>query len=324
MKKILCMIFVAMLATALCFATGGREAGGAEWPERGRTISLIVPFAPGGGMDMSGRLLSPFLEKHLGVTVTVHNIAGANGWTGWTQAIRARPDGYTLVYANYPAQIAGYLDPATNIPYTFRDFTPISLHVTDENILVLRPNDTRFRTAADFVAHARANEVTMTTGGRLSDDHFLIEKVNSALRTRIRPVHMQNTPEGFAAVLGGHVDGQIANVSEYFQRLNAGEVIVLAQFYPRRSPHMPNIPTFGEAGFPGIYGDSSRGLLAPPNLDPAVKEKLLRVIRDVMTDPEHVAAANRIGATINPIIGDDFGRWLQEQEDAIRILMPSM
>ena len=321
MKKFVCIVLAALIATSLCFAAGRRDAGG-EWPTRG--ITLIVPFAPGGGMDMSGRLLAPFLERHLGVPVTVINVAGANGWAGWTQAIRAAPDGYTLVYANYPAQIAGYLDPANNIQFTFRDFTPIALHVTDENVAVFRPNETRFPTVASWVEYARVNEMTMATGGRLSDDHFLIARMNRYLGTRIRPVHMQNTPEGFAAVLGGHIDGQIANVSEYFQILEAGGAKILTQFWPHRSPHMPQIPTLAESGFPGIYGDSSRGLLAPPNLNPAVRERLLRVMVDVMNDPEHHAAAARVGATLNPIIGDDFYRWLEQQENDIRRLMPYM
>lgn len=72
-------------------------------------------------MDATSRLLAPYLEKALGVTVTVENVDEANGWSGWTQAITAAPDGYTQVYANYPQMITDYLNPTNNISYTFRD-----------------------------------------------------------------------------------------------------------------------------------------------------------------------------------------------------------
>ena len=325
MKKIVCVILTVLIAATLCFAKGGNESsGGAGWPEKGKNISLICPFRAGGGMDLSARLLAPYLEKHLGVTVTVQNVDGANGWAGWTQGIKAKPDGYTLVYANYPAQISGYLDPATNVPYTFRDFTAISNHVTDVNVIVFRPDENRFRTAAEFVDYAKANEMTFTTGGRASDDHILIAQINKKLGTKLKPVHMANTAEGIAAMLGGHVDGVVGNVSEFYQRLKSGECIILAQFNPKRSSFMSDVPTFEEGGFAGIYGDSSRGLLAPPSLDPAVKEKLMKVIKDVMVDPEHIAAAEKVGASINAMIGTDFEKWLGEQEIIIKDLMPDL
>jgi tripartite-type tricarboxylate transporter receptor subunit TctC len=273
---------------------------------------------------MGARLLAPYLEKHLGVTVTVLNVEGANGWVGWTQGIKAKPDGYTLIYANYPAQIAGYLDPATNVQYTYRDFTAVSNHVTDINVLVFRPDEKRFRTSAEFVNYAKANELTITTGGRASDDHIAIAQINKNLGTKLTPVHMANTTEGIAAMLGSHVDGVMGNVSEFYQRLKAGECSVLAAFSPKRSSFMSTVPTFEEGGFAGIYGDSSRGLLAPPNLDSAVKEKLLRVIKDVMSDPEHTAAAEKIGAAINPMNGADFEKWLGEQEVIIKGLMSEL
>lgn len=112
--------------------SGASSSGGSEtvdWPKD--NINLIVPFAAGGGMDLTGRLAAMYLEQELGVTVTVNNVEGGNSWTGWTQVIQAEGDGYTLGMANYPQCVGGYLNPSSGIPFTYKDFSYIANIVSD-------------------------------------------------------------------------------------------------------------------------------------------------------------------------------------------------
>ena len=325
MKKTVCVIVV-LLTVAFCFAGGGGESTDktADWPEKGKNMILLCPMAAGGGMDINMRMLAPFLEKHLGVKVTVQNVVGAGGWVCWTQLLKAKPDGYTISGANYPTKIAGYLDPASNVPYTFRDFTLLSSYVVDINVLVCRTDETRFRTAAEMVNYAKRNEVTVFNGGRGSDDHVLTVEVNLKLGTKFKPVHMGQTGEGVANMLGGHIDGLVCNVSDIYQRYKEGDLKVLAVFSRERVSLMPDVPTFEEAGFPGLYGDTCRGVVAPPNMDPVLKEKFLRALKAVMTDPEHVAMAAKSGILITAMLGSDFEKYVGEVERKMKELMPSL
>jgi tripartite-type tricarboxylate transporter receptor subunit TctC len=320
MKKTVCGILVVLFTAAFCFAGGSGESSGgvADWPEKGKPVILMCPFGAGGGFDINLRMIAPFLEKHLGTTVTVQNITGANGWVCWNQVIKAKPDGYILAGANYPTQIAGYLDPAANIPYTFRDFTILSNYVRDVNILVCRVDETRFRTAAEMVNYAKEHELTVFNGGRGSDDHVVTMQMNKELGTKFRPVHLGMTAEGTANMLGGHIDGLVCNISDVIQRHRDGDLKIVAQFSRQRTSFLPDVPTFEEAGFPGIYGDTSRGLVAPPNMDPVLKEKILKVLKDVMEDPEHKAAAEKAGIFIDSTtMGPDFEKQIAEVEKKI-------
>lgn len=293
-----------------------------DWPKG--NITLICPFKAGGGMDTASRLIAQFLEKDLGVTVTVNNVEGGNSWTGWMQVNAAKPDGYTLGFANYPAQVGGYLNPSANVKLTYRDFTAVCNIVSDYNCIVTRNEETRFKTGKEFMEYAKENEVTVGTGGGTgSDDHVLIEKINNAFGTKLKATLMASTAEAKAAMLGGHIDAVIGNVSEYYALSQDKSANVLAVCAPKRAEKfMPDIPTLEEQGYADVYGASDRGLIAPPNLDPAVMEKLIATLKEIEQDPEYQATALERGMNINMMYDQDFVTYIDGIEKTMIELKP--
>ena len=141
-----------VLYTAACLAVLAGFAliapAQAQYPEKG--LTLIVPYGAGGGTDITARLLAKDLETVMGKPVTVQNIAGGGGWTGWGTLASAQPDGYTIGYLNVPAIYSGYLDPKLGRKETLDSFTPIINHVIDYNVLTVKP-DSRFKTLKDLI-----------------------------------------------------------------------------------------------------------------------------------------------------------------------------
>ena len=306
-------------------STGGSSTGGSsqaetlDWPKD--NINLIVPFAAGGGMDLTGRLIGQYLEKELGVTVTINNVEGGNSWTGWTQVIQAEGNGYTLGMANYPQCVGGYLNPSSGIPFTYEDFSYIANIVSDPNVLWVSANHSDFTTAQEFFDYAKDNTVVLGTGGGAGcDDDVLIAKVNDALGLSIESGRNSGFSEAKTAVLGGHIDGAVSNVSEVYSMIGStgdDAIHILCIFSEERNELCPDVPTFEECGYPQVLGASDRGLVGPADLDPAIIDYLVEVIQTIDTNEEFHNTAIEQGMTINFMYGDDFEAYVASVEETM-------
>lgn len=295
-----------------------------DWPKQG--ISIICPFKAGGGMDLSTRLTAKYLEKYLGVTVTVNNVEGGNSWTGWTQVAQAKGDGYTLGFANYPAQVAGYLNPSAGIPFTYKDFASIANVVSDPNILVVSANHSDIQTAQEFMEYAKNNSIVLGTGGGAGcDDDVTIAKINDQLGLSIESGRNASTAESKAAMLGGHIAGVIANVSEYYGLVDStgdDAIRILCIFSDKRNDFLPDVPTWTECGYDEIIGGSDRGLIGPANLDPDVKALLIDTLKQIEQDPDFQADAVTQGMSIGMKYGDDFEAFIADTEATMTEMKP--
>jgi tripartite-type tricarboxylate transporter receptor subunit TctC len=146
-----------------------------DYPTRGRAITIIVPFAPGGANDIAARLQAPALEKELGVSVVVVNKPGASTQVGMTQLVQAKPDGHTLGLLTLPGAMQAYLDPSRKAIYSRKDFTVVALQSWDPNGLAVKA-DSPYKNLKDLVAAARVNpeKVKIGTSGLLSTDHMVL------------------------------------------------------------------------------------------------------------------------------------------------------
>lgn len=296
------------------------EAKKLDWPKK--DISIICPFKAGGGMDLSTRLTATYLEKYLGVTVTVNNVEGGNSWTGWSQVAQAKGDGYTLGFANYPAQVAGYLNPSAGVPYTYQSYCNISNIVHDSNILVVSQKYSKYDNLKDLMEAAKTESMVLATGGGAgSDDDVLIAKINEAFGTKFESGRNASTAEGKAAMLGGHVVGAIANVSEYYSIIDStgdDAIWILAIWDEERSDFIPDVPTAEEQGYAGVYGASDRGLIATADLDPEIEAYLIEVLKQINEDPDFKADAVKQGMGIKMIMGDDFDAYIGDIETTMK------
>ena len=271
------MRLIASLCIALLAVIGAATAQ--AFPETGRTLTIIVPFAAGGTTDVSARLLASDLEADLGIRVVVVNRPGATTQIGNAELARARPDGYTLALASLPSLAMTYLDAQRRAPYTRASFTPIAHFISGANVLAVR-NDSPYRTVGDLVAAARANPRTVRVGtvGLMSNSHLPGIAVEDATGVRFRFVHFNGAAPLVTALLAGDVDVAINGTQTTAPHVTAGTMRTIGFFGATRTALMPEVPTLIEQGIP-ISAPSSFAIIGPAGMAPEVVATLTTAIR---------------------------------------------
>ena len=300
---------------------GHRSGFAQQFPARG--ILVIVPYAAGGGSDVSARLLARDLEPILGQPVTIENRAGGGGWIGWGSLAASKPDGYTLGYINAPSMFAGYLDRSQGgaRKESLASFTPLINHVVDPNLWAVRP-DSKFKTVKDVLDEAkrRPGTITLNGGGHGTDDHIAVLGISAKTGTSFQMVHFRGTPEGKTQVLAGTIEVYAANVSEAAEDVKAGLVRPLGVMADKRSVFIPDVPTFREQGFDEVWA-VSRGIAAPANLPKDVETALIGVLEKTNTTKEHTAKAEKLSLEPRVIKGAEYRKFLKDNEQATKKLM---
>lgn len=286
------------------------------YPEK--PIKLIVSFAAGGGTDLGARLLTPYLEKELGVPVVVENKPGGGGWVGYSELLKSKPDGYTIGYVNTPGLITGYLNPTANRKENLDSFEFIINHVIDPGVVAVRADDNRFATINDLVEYAKQNELTATTNGAGSGNHLAILQMNRDLGTKFKPVHTGGTSEALTAVLGGHVDVLIAKVGEVLEPQKEGQIKVLGVAVSERVSQLPDVPTLKEAFGIDLENYSIRGIAGPKGMDPEHVAILQEAFEKAMNNPEHIEKMKEMGLNIDTTKGEEFKKLLQKEEETTK------
>ncbi|MGF9712993.1 tripartite tricarboxylate transporter substrate binding protein [Paenibacillus naphthalenovorans] len=289
-----------------------------KWPDK--PINLIIAYAAGGGTDVGARMLMPYVEKELGVPINIINKPGGGGWIGWTELANAKPDGYTIGYINTPNLMTGYLDPKQKRKENLKSFAPIANHVTDPGAIAIRRDESRFTDIKGLIEYARNNELTATSTGVGSDDHYAILKMNKALGTKFTAVHTKGAAESQTGVIGGHVDVLFANVGEVTSLHNSGEIKVVAVMAEKRSPFLSDIPTLEESGFSGIISGSARGIAAPKDIDPHKLEILRAALEKGIKNQEQIDKQGQSGLQVDYKDGKDYMDLLEKDEQDVLAL----
>jgi tripartite-type tricarboxylate transporter receptor subunit TctC len=321
-KKLLCLAMLVVLSVGLvgCGGKAQPKAGvKADYPTK--PITLIVSFSAGGGTDLGARLLAPYLEKELGVPVVVENKPGGGGWIGYTEMLKSKPDGYTLGYVNTPGLITGYLNPSAKRQQNLDSFSYIANHVIDPGVIAVRADDNRFNTIQELVDYAKKHEMTATTNGVGSGNHFASLEMNKELGTKIKPVHFAGTGEALTAVLGGHVDIFVVKVGEILEPVKDKQFKVLGVMSKERVPQFPNVPTLRES-VGEVINTTVRGVAASKDLDPKILAKLQTAFQNAMKNPEHIQKLEKLGLVVDGRTGDEFKKLLKEEEKIAIELKP--
>jgi len=251
-----------------------------------RPIRLIVPFAPGGGNDIAGRILAEALTPALGQTVIVENRAGAGSVLGVDIAAKATPDGYTMLMANIALAFNAAL--YKKLPYdALRDFAPVSLLAEQPNILVVHPTIAA-RTLKEFIALARSapGKLTYGSAGTGSGTHLAMELL--LLHNKIELIHVpyKGTGPALVAVLGNETSALLSTFASALPHVKAGRLRTFGVTSARRSPALPEAPTIAEAGMPGYEYTTWYGLLVPARTPPAAIAKLHATTVPLLNSPE--------------------------------------
>ena len=337
-KKILAFVLASAMALSLA-SCGGSKAdapaadnsgdaaanGDAAQTETvdypaGKTITMICPWSAGGGSDNGVRMLVPYLETELNTTITVINPTGGSGWVGWEQMLKAPADGLTISLVNWPTLMPGYLDPSYNRDHSLDDFTLIANHVTDDCVIAINKDETRYTTAEEFFEYAKTHEVTFGTTGNGTDDHILMCKLNDALGLNLVQVASSGWADNNAAIQGGHIDATAANVGEVMNPSKNGEMIVLCVFAEEENPLLPGVPTFDSLGLcdKSIVNSSQRGYAVKAGTDPQIVEILSKAFENAITNSEHVEEmGSKLGLKVDYIPSDEYTAEVKEQEQTL-------
>ena len=272
-------------AAALAFALAtGLVTPAQAWPDK--TVTLVVPFPPGGSTDTLARTLGASMQAKLGQTVIVENKAGATGTIGAAQVKRAAPDGYTVLVSSLgPFVIAPHL--IKNVPYDAgKDFDLITVAVQAPNVLVV-PAASPYKSVADVIAAAKKtpDKLTFASSGNGSSDHLTAELF--WLQTGTSGVHVpyKGGAPAISDLLGGQVEASFQNINAIVQHVNAGKLRALAVTGAKRSALMPSVPTLSEAGVKDADVYSWQGVAAPRGLPADVKAKLHAALVAALNDP---------------------------------------
>jgi len=273
------------LSFTAALAAGVALPAHAAYPDH--TVTIVVPFPPGGSTDMIARTLAAKLQEQLHQTFIIDNRAGATGTIGMGQVKRAAADGYTLIVSSLgPFVIAPHL--IKNLTYDInKDIDLLSVLVQAPNVLVV-PASSPYKSVADVVAALKKtpDKLTFASSGNGSSDHLTAELFWQRTGTKGLHVPYKGGAPAMNDLLGGVVDASFQNINVVVQHVAAGKLRALAVTGDKRSPLLPNVPTLAESGVKGADVYSWQAIAAPKGLPADVKKALSTAIVAAMNDPQ--------------------------------------
>ena len=308
--------------TACLIAASTAAYGQAGYPTK--PIRIIVPAAPGGGADITARMIAPKLSEYLSQQVVVENQGGGGTVIGMGRVARAAPDGYMLAMSPSSLTITPYV--MTNLPYDpVKDFAPVSQVVRVPSILVSHPS-LPAQSVTELIAFikARPAQLIYASTGFGSNPHLGMELFLWANGLKMGPAHYKGVAPAMADVMAGHVPLTIANVLNALPQIKAGKLRAYGVTSLKRVAVAPDIPTIAEAGVPGFELIQWFGILAPANTPRDIIAKLRAGTVHAVQDPairEHFISegAEPIGSTpeeFAAVIRDDLKKWGKVIKDA--------
>lgn len=283
----------ATLAAGLA-AVAGRAASAQT---AGQPIRFVVPYAPGGNLDITARLFSGAMGSVLGGPIVVENRSGANGTLAGSLVSRAAPDGTTLlVGSNGPVLFAPMVMP--NPPYHWRrDLAPVSLLTISTNVLLVRPS-LPVHSMQDLVDYGRRNagRLNLAVSSGASINHFLAALFKQASGLEWTTITYRGNAPALNDMVGGQVDFGFQQLTDAAQHIRNGTLRAIAVLGPTRSAALPDVPTCVEAGFPTVQGVTFAGLLAPAGTPQAVLERVSAAIRSAAAQADVRERLAAVGA----------------------------
>jgi tripartite-type tricarboxylate transporter receptor subunit TctC len=305
--------FLKTVACAAALAALGAAHADAAYPNK--PIRLIVPFAPGGSTDLAARLVAEFGSRELGQQIIVENKAGAGGSTGMEFVAKSPADGYTLgmatvsTHGSNPAVYAGKLK-----YHPVKDFAPITNVATTPSVFAVNPNKVQARDMKEFIAQSKANPGKYSFGspGTGSLGHANIAHFTALAQIELLHVPYKGAGQAMNDAVGGQVDAITDNLPSALAHIKSGKLRALAVLSEKRSPALPDVPTYGELGFPQMGGGGWFGVVAPAGTPPAIVAKLNAAIHKAMKNPDFVKKMDDSGAILIPGTPAQFAKDIEQ------------
>ena len=303
------------LVAALPMALAATHAVAADFPER--PVSIVVPFPAGGTPDILARVLGEAVGKRLGQPVVVDNRAGAGGNIGAQAVMRAKPDGHTLLMCAFGCSVAPLIyKPA---PYDIKkDFAPVAMLATVPSVLVVNPK-VPAKSLGELLTYARANpgKLNSASSGVGTSAHLATELLRAQVGVDLTHVPYKGAGQVASDLLGGQVDMYFDNLPASLPSIKAGKLRALAVASEKRSPSIPGVPTFAEAGVKNFIITPWFGLLAPAGTPEAALQRLNLAFNEALKDPAVAQRMVELGvltapdsrAALSEFIASESSKW---------------
>jgi len=312
----LSVIVVVALLGSLGWLRWTRDGEAGVFPQRG--LTLICPYAPGGGTDLFCRGLARALEPLLGQSVTVNNVTGGGGAVGFSAGLLARPDGHTFTAVTFELLS---LPPQGLVPFTHEDFDLLARVNRDPSAVTVRA-DFPANTLAEFLAIARTREkkLNIGTAGPASVWHLAAARLAETAGFEARLVPFGGAAPAVTALMGGHIDAVTVGPGEVQSQVKSGQLKILAIMSEERLPAWATVSTCREAGVDLAFG-TWRGIAVPRGLPPATREKLRAALVQAARSPEFAAFAAGVGLNLAVADAPEFKAAVAAQARDVSVLM---
>ena len=301
LKKLACLLALGLIAAS---------AHAQTYPEK--PIRMVIPFPPGGGTDILGRLMAQKLTESNKWTIVPDNKAGAGGTLGITEAAKGKPDGYDMVMGQKDNLVVGpwmY----KSLPWNpVKDFTAVA-HVAWSPVIIATSANSKYKTLADVVAAAKAAPDTITYGspGNGTTIHLAGDQFEKAAGIKLRHIPYKGSNPALMDALAGNVDLLVSSVPSAMAQVKAGKLRPLAVTSAKRSTSLPDVPTVAESGFKGFDMSTWYGLLMPAGTPAAVVTQMNGAVNKLLATPEMQKAIHDQGAEPLAMTPEAFTQQLQ-------------
>ena len=289
-------VFAAVLTGALTLSAA---AGAQEWPAR--PVTVVVPFAAGGPIDVVARILSPRMSELLGQQVIVDNIPGAGGMVGASRVGKSAADGYTVLLGNQGTHTFSQFLYKKPLYHPVTDFEAGGLLVSNTKVLIVR-KDLAADTLAEFVAYAKANQAKMQYGsaGGGSATHIACVLLNARMGINVTHVPYRGTNLAMQDLIAGRIDFLCDVVSTALPQIRGETVKAIATLSNNRSAVLPNVPTTLEQGLADVDADGWNGFFFPRDTPAAIIARVNAVTTETLDTPAVRKRIEELGLLVPP------------------------
>jgi tripartite-type tricarboxylate transporter receptor subunit TctC len=268
-----------------------------NFPEKGKNITFVIPFAAGGGSDLIVRNIAPLMEKDLGVPIVIVNKPGAATQTGTTDVVKSKADGYTIGIATLISTAVTYMDPDKQATYGRKDIQAIS-NLTVEDMVLTVNADSPYKTIKDILdaAKAKPGQVKIGTTGLMGIGHLAGLQLQEEAKVQFGYVHFDGAGPAMTALLGGHVDVTSTGVSTVLGQVKSGTLRVLGYLDNQQSKFFPQIKPITDQGYT-VAVPAAYGVIGPAGIPKGVLDVLSKEFKATVENGDIVKKFEELGFT---------------------------
>lgn len=308
--KLTIMMFIISLTGFMLVGCGGSEDAVADYPNR--EIQMIIPWGPGGGSDIEGRIVLDHAQNNIDTDIVAINLPGVGGTVGLEELVEKEADGYTLGQIHEGLLVAHHSE-ITSI--NFDSFIPIASMSSSDQILAVA-SDLNINSLEEFVEYGKAEEVRF--GGTVAGiPRVWVEQIGKELGINYNLVGYEGLTEAIQALAGGHIDAAVVDYSSASDFVEAGYMKFIAIGTKERSAKLADVETFTENGYNILLG-INRGYVAPKETPQEIIDLLGEMFEKTAKDPAYIEAVEKVGANVNFMGPKAYKEYLEAQDTIIK------